>query len=367
MTSKKTHDYHRFTLAITGILGQTQENWLSEFLVLLSQTWNIGLLRATTTATTVYPVQTQAFTSPDSVSIQSNKNLTQLAKRQLFQECDLLIIVEDTPSTRYTLGEIRCLAPDSINTDTQQNQDSNWQASVYFSSTPVPQKPLHFHMSNLKDIKLALSERLNSVQAQAPFYGLLLAGGYSRRMKQDKALLNYHGENQLVHTYGLLSQVCEQVHISCRESQAEQEWPLEANLPPLPWFYDRFIDLGPIGGILTAMLTHPQAAWLVVAVDLPHLDLFTLGHLIQARHPLKPATAFISSHDGLPEPLCAIYEPHFRERLFAFLGAGISCPRKALIHTNTHLLTLPDPRALDNANTPQEFGFIQSSLAGLEI
>ena len=48
----------------------------------------------------------------------------------------------------------------------------------------------------------------------------------------------------------------------------------------------------------------------MLACDLPLLDAATLEHLLRARDPRRAATAYRSSHDGLPEPLCAIYEPH---------------------------------------------------------
>ena len=50
-------------------------------------------------------------------------------------------------------------------------------------------------------------------------------------------------------------------------------------------------------------------AWLVLACDLPFLDRATLQHLIAQRASARLATAYRSSSDGQPEPLCAIFEP----------------------------------------------------------
>ena len=47
----------------------------------------------------------------------------------------------------------------------------------------------------------------------------------------------------------------------------------------------------------------------MLACDLPFLADETLRHLIEHRDPSRLATAYRSSHDGLPEPLCAIWEP----------------------------------------------------------
>ncbi len=58
------------------------------------------------------------------------------------------------------------------------------------------------------------------------------------------------------------------------------------------------------------------------------LDADTLRRLIGARASDRQATAYRSSHDGLPEPLCAIYEPASREPIAAYVAGGKHCPRK---------------------------------------
>lgn len=182
-----------------------------------------------------------------------------------------------------------------------------------------------------------------------PVFGLVLAGGTSSRMKHDKALLEYHDKPQLVWTYELLSRVCEQVFVSVREDQREE--PVRSGLPQI---VDSETDLGPAGGILSAQEAYPDAAWLVVACDLPFLDESTLQSLLTNRDPSRHATAFVSTHDGLPEPLCAIWEPTSNTALREFIGAGVNCPRKILIRSDTKLLGQDTTRALDNVNTPDE-------------
>src|SRR5580658_5011919 len=112
---------------------------------------------------------------------------------------------------------------------------------------------------------------------------------------------------------------------------------------------------GPIVGIRSAMAAHPQVAWLVIACDLPFLSDAALQQLLKERDPSVLATAFRSAHDGLPEPLCAIWEPAAAAALSEYQSGGGHCPRKFLIRHGAHLLDLPDPRALDNVNTPEEY------------
>jgi len=189
-----------------------------------------------------------------------------------------------------------------------------------------------------------------------PLYGLLLSGGASQRMRQDKAALAYRGEPQLQRAWRLLSSVTERAFVSVRDSQRDD--PLRAGMPQI---VDSFDAIGPAAGILSAQQRFPDVAWLVIACDLPLLDEATLRQLIDARDPAAAATAFTSSHDGLPEPLCAIWEPTSHALLLERYEKGSYCPRKALIQSNTKLLPAAG-EALDNVNTPEERDAMQQRL-----
>jgi molybdenum cofactor guanylyltransferase len=194
--------------------------------------------------------------------------------------------------------------------------------------------------------------------AAPPLYGLVLAGGRSTRMQRDKATLEYRaGESQLDAAMKLLGGRVARVFLSVRpEQRADPSRARHAQI------VDRGGVQGPIAGISAAFEEHPDVAWLVLACDLPFLDGLTLDTLIASRSPDADATAFRSAHDGLPEPLCAIYEPRARAGIAAHLGAGKNCPRKFLINANTRLLDQPNPRALDNVNTVAEYAQAMSEL-----
>jgi molybdopterin-guanine dinucleotide biosynthesis protein A len=193
----------------------------------------------------------------------------------------------------------------------------------------------------------------------APLHGLVLAGGHSRRMGRDKAAIAIEGRTQLERAFGLLEHLVARCFVSVRADQ--QEDALRARYP-------RIVDAagieGPIAGIHAAQLAHPDAAWLVLAIDLPLLDAATLQNLIARRDPARLATAYRSSHDGLPEPLCAIYEPASAAAIAAFLATGRNCPRKFLIQSDTLLVDQPNPQSLDNVNTPADLAAATASTSG---
>jgi len=192
----------------------------------------------------------------------------------------------------------------------------------------------------------------------APLYGLILAGGRSTRMGQDKAALKYGQRSQLERAFALLTPMVARCFVSVRSDQQS-----EALRSKFPQIVDAPGIEGPSAGISSAMRSHPQAAWLVLACDLPFVDVATLQLLIARRDPARLATAFRSSHDGLPEPLCAIYEPPARDALDSRLDAGRNCPRKFLIQSDTLLLDQPRAEALDNVNTPKELDAALARLA----
>lgn len=176
-------------------------------------------------------------------------------------------------------------------------------------------------------------------------------------MHSDKAALAYHGKPQLSWAYELLTQFTAATFVSVRPDQREEQ--LRRSMPQI---IDRHPGIGPIAGIEAALLTHPKAAWLIVACDLPFIHAGTFEFLIEHRDASRTATAFRSTHDQLPEPLFAIWEPRSIDQVTAAIAAGKQCPRKLLINSDARLLDLPNARALDNVNTAQEFAVAQGSL-----
>lgn len=152
--------------------------------------------------------------------------------------------------------------------------------------------------------------------AEAAITAVVLAGGASRRMGTDKALLRVGGERLVdrqarrLHEAGVARVL---VSIGDRPSSA---WPLPAGTSAVP---DPGPDLGPAGGILAAF-EDLGTPWLgVVAVDLPGLGVDWLRRLFALR---DGAVGIVPESGGRLEPLVALYPAVAAEPLRRRIRSG---------------------------------------------
>ena len=190
--------------------------------------------------------------------------------------------------------------------------------------------------------------------------GLVLIGGKSARMQADKAHLVYHDKPQYLVCYDLLKDFCAKVFLSLKKKHAER---VVEHIGPI-FDHEIYDGMGPTGGILSAMDYAPEQAWFVLACDLPLVDADLISYLISKRNASRMATAFKSNYTGHPEPLCAIYEPQFKDAMQGFVKEEVFCPRKIMLKSDIELVDLPEPHALDNINTPDEFNKTIQQLKG---
>lgn len=192
-----------------------------------------------------------------------------------------------------------------------------------------------------------------STQIQIPeLKGLVMLGGKSSRMGRDKGQIIYHKKEQRFHMIELVESLGIEAHVSVAKAQYNS---MSNRIE------DSFLDLGPMGGILSAFKCFPSNALLVLANDLPKVNKKLLMQLIKERDSSKMATALVAKGEKFPEPLICIYEPKAYARLLEFLSLGYSCPRKMLINSEVKLIEV-DPQYVENANSPEDFKRIKDGL-----
>lgn len=198
-------------------------------------------------------------------------------------------------------------------------------------------------------LKEDVLEFVSTYFKDAPLRALVLLGGKSSRMGEEKGLIQYHEKTQAEHLVSLLEEIGLEVFLSVREEQKENYSFLNR-----PFITDQLQDAGPLGGIASAMRKFPRTAFLVVACDLPNLQIEQLEFLVKNRNAKVFATCYESPLDGGPEPLCSIYEPKSFSALMKVWVNGKSCPRKMLFNRSVEILPIQDSKFLVNANTPEE-------------
>lgn len=202
-----------------------------------------------------------------------------------------------------------------------------------------------FHINNPEKIITWFKNQL--IPALPPLKGLVLAGGKSSRMGEDKGSIKYHKTDQREYLCHLLRENNIENYISCRPDQTDQLFTYSL-------ITDTFINAGPMGAIISAFKTDPNAAWLVMAVDMPGVVDITLKTLLQERSYKHFATCFHNDATDFPEPLLTIYEPKSYLALMQTFALGYLCPRKFLIHHPVKSIRQKNQNFLININTPEE-------------
>jgi molybdopterin-guanine dinucleotide biosynthesis protein A len=142
--------------------------------------------------------------------------------------------------------------------------------------------------------------------------GFAVAGGRSRRMGRDKALLPWGETDLLGHALLQLRRVTDDVRILCGPSPRYEG-------RGVPVVVDRLADAGPIAGIAAGLEECGGRPGLFLAVDLPLVPIALLTHLAE-RGGSWDAVVPVSSRG--PEPLCAVYAPSCLEPIRRRVAAG---------------------------------------------
>ena len=127
---------------------------------------------------------------------------------------------------------------------------------------------------------------------------VILAGGRSRRMGSNKALVTIGGHPLIRIVIGRALPLTRRILISSDEGEAYRF----LGFPVVP---DRYRDHGPLAGLHAAMHHEDFPLYLALACDLPNVPTPLLEHLVACAEGYDAAIP--RSRDGLAHPLCAVY------------------------------------------------------------
>jgi molybdopterin-guanine dinucleotide biosynthesis protein A len=166
-------------------------------------------------------------------------------------------------------------------------------------------------------------------------------------MGRDKALLPFRG--------GALAQAVARVAVEAAGSVNLIGDPDRYGALGYPVIADLYPGEGPLGGILTA-LRHSAADWnLIVACDMPQLDVEMLRGLIRIATRGGADSLLPVSPDGRPEPLCAVYHRRCLGPFEEAFAGGVRKVTAALETVRTMRLPMTEVSYFQNVNTPEEW------------
>lgn len=184
---------------------------------------------------------------------------------------------------------------------------------------------------------------------------VVLAGGQSRRLGRDKAVEPIAGQPMIARVIERLSTVCDAVVVVVNRPERGAELPLPDNAVVA---VDAYPDSGSLGGIFTGLRAAPTDWSLVVACDMPFLNVPLIRYMVSARTGFVVVAPVL---DDRPEPTHALYHktclPHIEARLksgsFKITGFYDDV---AVNYLSQDIVESFDPDRLSffNVNTPED-------------
>lgn len=173
--------------------------------------------------------------------------------------------------------------------------------------------------------------------------GIVLAGGQSSRMGQDKSQLQRNHENMLTFSQQLLrSAGIKKTVISGNQHQADNA------------VADMITQAGPLGGIYSVLKQYQPSAVLVLPVDLPLMTSHALQQLKNCGELSQQACFYHDNYLPLYLPNNSLVELFFQQAFRNFSGKGPSM--KGLLKQVPHqVLPVADQQSLFNTNTPEQW------------
>lgn len=177
---------------------------------------------------------------------------------------------------------------------------------------------------------------------------ILLAGGASRRMGQDKAFLDWQGQPLVAHIAENLRRICADIIIGAND-------PDKFAFLAAPVIADRCVGQGPLMGLASCLAASRFDKNLVVACDMPRLNPVSarlLLSLADGHDAVVPRGV-----DGRPEPLFAVYRKSCLPGLETVLAQGGRRFTDLLGQVKVRWVESSElfGQALHNLNTPEEY------------
>ncbi len=177
--------------------------------------------------------------------------------------------------------------------------------------------------------------------------GYVLAGGKNSRMGQDKGLMRFGNRALVEYSIFVLTGLVDKIYLVTANRAYEQF--------DLPLVEDTLKEVGPAGGILTALEHTDTDLNIILSCDMPFMQSQLIQSLLDQR---EAASICIYRHDGFLEPLCGIYRKNALQDWKTCVRAGARKLEHILEKCDTKYVQYEGDFEVDpftNLNTPEAF------------
>jgi len=187
---------------------------------------------------------------------------------------------------------------------------------------------------------------------------IVLCGGRSTRMGQDKGALAFGDETMLDRIVRIVRSIADEVIVVARHNQ---------QLPPgVTRVNDRVEDLGPLAGIAAGLAASRSDVNLVVACDMPLINPQVLRRLASM---IGDHDACVAVADGHASALCGVYRSRIAQDAQALLDSGERRVMRLLEVVNTKRVDAavfrdidPDLESFVSCDTAEEYRWALSRI-----
>ena len=185
---------------------------------------------------------------------------------------------------------------------------------------------------------------------------IVLAGGKSARMGQDKALINFKDRPLLTQICTLAQECATQVYVVTPWLEKYQDI-----LPRNCQLIHEEVNQGPLMGFAVGLPSIKQEWVLLLACDLPLLTTSTIKQWCQYLPTVPHSTiALLPRSNSFWEPLCGFYRRSCLPLLQEYLQQGGKSFQSWLSHHQVQELPVSDRQVLFNCNTPEDLDKIRN-------
>lgn len=175
---------------------------------------------------------------------------------------------------------------------------------------------------------------------------IIMAGGKSSRMGEDKAVLQIDGRPMIDYICGKLRPHFKQFLISVSDGDRYSFLGIEV----IP---DKVPDRGPLMGIVSALEASAHDLNVVVACDMPDVDVDFIKRLLRESEGFDGVVPV--TENARREPLCAVYRKSILETMNEALSSGERKIYEVLKRCNIKYIDVLDTRPFVNINTMMEY------------